>query len=114
MNRRSRGTAGEDMAAAYLRDRGCEILARNFRTRYAEIDIIALDREALIFAEVKYRKNSASGFPGEAVTPGKQHRIRTAALIFLQQGGFSPDQTEIRFDVIAILGNQIDWIRNAF
>lgn len=69
------GRLGEDIAANYLRKKGYAILARNFKARYGELDIIAVHNKTLIFIEVKTRKSSAFGTPEEAVTPWKLREV---------------------------------------
>ena len=94
---RERGMAGETVAAQYLLSIGYTILARNYRKRCGEIDIIAKDGEYVVFAEVKCRSGWST--PREAVTPEKQLRLqRTAELWIAEQGygGFC------RFDVLEV------------
>jgi putative endonuclease len=112
-NKRTLGSRYEDMAAAYLSANGLTILARNYRNRSGEIDIIAKDRDTYVFAEVKGRRSVRAGDPAEAVDRRKQAAIyRTAAWYRMKNN--LPDTTPCRFDVIAILGNEIRWIRDAF
>ena len=75
MNRRQTGTEYERRAEQYLREKGYEILERNFRCAYGEIDLIARQGSGLIFVEVKYRKNRRAGLPEEAVSLLKQQKI---------------------------------------
>ena len=82
--------------------------------KFAEIDIIAQDKDELTFVEVKYRKNTDNGDPLEAVTAYKQKRIYNAAKFFLKDKGYDIDNTFIRFDVIGVLDNEIKHIKNAF
>ena len=77
------GQLGEEMAALMLEEKGYEILQRNYRCRFGEIDIIAIRSNILVFAEVKTRSNSRFGEPAEAVTWSKQQKIRQTALHFL-------------------------------
>jgi len=116
LNRRRLGEDKEVLAAGWLRRQGMKILARNFRCRQGEIDLIALDEAggpALVFIEVKYRKNAACGHPEEAVDVRKQRVISKVALFYLARYRIPPD-TPLRFDVVAIEGERIRWIRNAF
>ena len=112
-NRRAIGTEYETLACEYLTRHGYQILCRNFRCRQGEIDIIARDRDYLVFIEVKYRRDEHEGDPAEAVDARKQQRIRKAALSYLYENQLSMD-TACRFDVVAILGQTIRLIRNAF
>ncbi len=112
LNKRSLGKKYEQMAAAYLQDKGYHILYHNFQCRLGEIDIIARHNAYLIFVEVKYRKRKDYGYPREAVNFKKQqHIIRTAAYYLLTHVGV---EVPCRFDVIEILEEQITHIEAAF
>ena len=113
MNKRSVGTKYEDMAAHYLQRNGVKIIARNFRSRQGEIDIVGYDGEYYIFFEVKYRKDQKSGAPAEAVDVRKQYRISRVADYFRVYRKLK-DTDNVRFDVISILGDEIKWYKNAF
>ena len=127
-NLRKTGKEMEDLAADYLSSRGVRILERNFRSREAEIDIIAREDRTLIFVEVKARKTGEkSGSGAEAVGAAKQKRICRCADYYMHEKGIDPYSTGIRFDVIAITipeekeGSSsgiedcsVRWIRNAF
>lgn len=112
-NKRRVGFLQEQRAAAYLRDCGYTILAMNYRCRVGEIDIIACEGEYLCFVEVKYRSKSRTGRPQEAVTIKKQHTICRVADYYRMRQGISPARS-MRFDVVAILGDEISLLRNAF
>lgn len=99
MNTTLRGRAGEAQAAEYLRNKGYVILAAGYHSRFGEIDLIAKKRKAVVFVEVKLRKNAAFSRAAEAVTPAKQQRLRQTALQWMAENG-EPD--EARFDVIEI------------
>ena len=113
-NSRTTGSGYESVAAEYLRDKGYIILHKNYRTRYSEIDLIAEDGEYLVFIEVKFRKNLKAGAPYEAVDWKKQQRIKNAALYYLQENHYVIDQTNIRFDVISVAGDEVTHYENAF
>lgn len=113
LNKRQIGSKYEAMAASYMQERGMKILRRNYYCRQGEIDLIAREEPYLLFVEVKYRKNLQSGYPAEAVTPLKQRRIIQAARYYLYEQHL-PEDTPVRFDVVAILGDSIQYIRNAF
>lgn len=113
MNRRKIGNEFETLAAAFLQKSGAVILARNYSCKFGEIDIIIQDDEALAFVEVKYRRYEDSGYPEEAVTPAKQRKIsRTADYYCLEHQ--IPEDTDCRFDVIAIDRGEIRYYKNAF
>ena len=111
------GKLGEDCAAKFLEAHGYEIVARNFRIRSAEIDIIARVDDVIIFVEVKTRSNTRHGLPAEAVTVRKQRKIIEAAGVFLQDENFA--DCACRFDVMEVfmrgeLVEAINHIENAF
>lgn len=112
-NKRTTGSCYETKAAAFLTGQGFELLEQNFYCRQGEIDIIAKDGRYLVFVEVKYRKDGMSGDPAEAVDERKQRRILHAARYYLLSHGY-PEDTACRFDVVAILGEEIRLYRDAF
>jgi putative endonuclease len=98
------GCAAEDAACRYLTGAGFAILARNFRSRDGEIDIVARKGALLVFAEVRSREDAEFGSPEETVGPGKRRRVVAAARHYLS--GTPPESwQEARFDVIAIEGS---------
>lgn len=111
-NQRQTGMLYERQAAEYLRNLGYEILDRNYRCRFGEIDIVAKDGRYVVFCEVKYRRDSRKGTPLEAVDPRKQHVIFRCARCYLyeRRSGDVP----CRFDVIGIEGEKVTHIKNAF
>lgn len=113
MNKRTIGTEKEALASSFLTEQGYHIIEKNFRCRAAEIDLIAWEGSVLSFIEVKYRSSSKCGDPLEAVNYRKQRRICEAALFYLAKKGIKAD-TQVRFDVVSILGNDISLIKNAF
>lgn len=109
------GRSGEDRASQFLAQQGFRILERNFRVSAGEIDLIALDRDTIVFVEVKTRTSDAYGAPELAVDPRKQARMTKAALAYL--AGRKLHQLPCRFDVVAITRTpeeRIELIRNAF
>ena len=106
------GAIGEQDAKEYLEDKGYKILERNFKDRFGEIDIIAKKKDCFVFVEVKARQTDKFGRPGEFVTIDKQTKIKKTALAWLQKKNLI--DADIRFDVIEILGDQINLIENAF
>ncbi|MCX4094129.1 YraN family protein [Nocardia sp. alder85J] len=95
------GAHGEELAARFLREAGMEIIERNWRCRYGELDLIVRDGEVTAFVEVKTRTGLGFGVPAEAVTFSKQQRIRRLALLWLnEQDG---PWLRIRFDVVSVL-----------
>lgn len=107
------GMEYERMAANYLQGKGYQILERNYRDRFGEIDIVAKDKTEFVFIEVKFRENLKKGDPAEAVNHWKQKRIRRTARYYLYNHHIGED-VPCRFDVVAILGEEIRLIKNAF
>ena len=99
-HRQNLGKAGEDLACRELARRGYAILARRYRTRLGEIDIVADDHGTLVFVEVKTRADDRCGSPAEAVTRRKQRRLARMAADYLarSRGRHRP----CRFDVVAV------------
>lgn len=95
------GARGEELAALHLVDNGMDVLDRNWRSRYGELDIVARDGETIVFVEVKTRSGIGYGTPAEAVTYPKQLRIRRLALAWLEHRK-SP-WVRMRFDVVGIV-----------
>ena len=97
------GAWGEALAAQYLQKKRYKIIATNYRTRFGEIDLIAANRNFLVFVEVKLRKSDKFASAFEYVDVHKQERLRTTAGIYLSQ---HPTDLQPRFDVIEIYAPQ--------
>jgi putative endonuclease len=114
---RDLGRLGEAAAARHLESLGWRILARSFRTRRGEVDLVGLDRNVLVFVEVKTRRSLACGRPAESVDAFKRARIAGAARAWLlRYGGADP---ACRFDVVEVLedpdgGLDLRHVRDAF
>jgi putative endonuclease len=113
MNKRLVGTEYESKAADFLKSKGYVILERNYRCRTGEIDIIAREGRTLCFVEVKYRSGRGCGSPLEAVDYHKQKKILGVARYYMMKKGL-PGDTDCRMDVVAIEGDEISVLRNAF
>ena len=97
------GEIGEDFAADYVRSLGWRILARNWRTRYGELDLIAADGDTLVIIEVKTRMSATYDDPVAAITPDKLRRMRRLAQQWLAaQPPDAPWWEVIRFDAISL------------
>ncbi|MFO7541901.1 MAG: YraN family protein [Thiobacillus sp.] len=106
------GQSAEARAEAFLTDRGLTPVARNWRCRFGEIDLIMQDGATRVFIEVRLRSRSDFGGAAASVTPAKQKKLLAAAHQYLAQLKTVPP---CRFDVVALTGNTTpDWIRNAF
>lgn len=113
INKRTVGSRYEEEAAAFLQEQGFQILEKNYRDRYGEIDIIAREGRYLVFVEVKYRSSLKNGYPEEAVDYRKQAKIRHAAQYYLYEKHVG-EGVPCRFDVVSIRGKEIRLIRDAF
>lgn len=111
MNTRKTGAFYEGAACDYLTRQGIVILERNFACRQGEVDIIARQKDCVIFLEVKYRRTNAFGDALLAVSFRKQKKICRCAEYYCMK---HPWVTHFRYDVIAINDTQIKWIQNAF
>lgn len=111
------GNWGEQVAAQFLELHGFDILNRNYRTPYGEIDLIAQKEDMIIFVEVKTRSGKEFGMPEDAVTPQKRAHLSQSVQYYWQQN----DEMKVdwRIDVISILKNrnqtqpEVTWFENA-
>jgi putative endonuclease len=94
------GRLGERLAGEHLERLGFEILARNHRTRFGELDLIAFDGRRIVFCEVKTRRGG--GRPFEALHPAKQRQVRKVAALWLIEEPDRPRATDLRFDAIGV------------
>jgi putative endonuclease len=102
--RRRLGQAGEDLALAHLERLGYDLVVRNHRTRWGEIDLVVHDGKVLVFVEVKTRRASVSGRgPWEALHERKQIQVRRMAAAFLAEVDERPRATELRFDAVGVV-----------
>ena len=110
------GKKGEDLALRFLKKNGYRIFERNYVCKMGEVDIIAKEKDTLVFIEVKTRTSTAFGPPQLAVNSAKQMQLSKVALYFLKEKGI--EDVKARFDVVAILlgpkGPEIELIRDAF
>jgi putative endonuclease len=94
------GRKGENLAAAYLRDLGWEIVERNYRTRLGEIDLICEDHGMIVFVEVKTRTSADVARPDQSVTQRKQAKIRRLVEDYLVKHNL--ESADVRFDVLGV------------
>lgn len=110
------GKKGEDIACKFLEKNGYQIMERNYRNRAGEIDIIAKDKDDIVFVEIKTKMSKDFAQPELSVNPSKQKKIVKTALTYLIGKGIKA--TGCRFDVIGITGEKeqrkIELIKNAF
>ncbi len=117
ITRKNLGKDGEELAVNFLKKRGYQILEKNYRCRLGEIDIVARDKEKIVFVEVKTRSSLAFGLPQEAVNYSKQLRLTRLALTYFSHHKLK--DISCRFDVVCILTEgrepkKIHLITNAF
>lgn len=116
--RRILGDRGERAAERFLSELGYRIVARQYRTRWGELDLIALDGDRIVFVEVKTRTSADAGRPEEAVTPAKQEHLSRAALAYLKR--YRLLEVPCRFDVLSLIWPEgrsepeIQHLQNAF
>ncbi len=112
------GDLGEDLAAKFLVRKGYEILAKKYRSKFGELDIVARDRGTLVFVEVRSRSRSEYGLPQETINNAKKERLRKAAIAFQSRYGLLDYNS--RFDCVAIVFGDngrvenIELIKDAF
>ena len=106
------GQQAEDKAARFLEKRGLLVLTRNFRCRGGDIDLICRDRNAVVFVEVRRRRNADYGGAGASITLTKQRRIILAAQHYLLANAKA--NGDCRFDCVLLDVDSIEWIRDAF
>lgn len=107
------GKRAEDLCAELVRRAGLQVLARNWRCRHGEIDLIARDGSTLVFAEVRLRRNARFGGAAESVTAAKRARLVAAARLYLA----GKPESDCRFDVLLLDrldGGRVQWVRDAF
>ena len=105
------GDGAEEQAARHLAEHGLAIVARNYRTRLGEIDLVAREGETLVFVEVRQRASAHFGGAAASIDHRKRARIESAARQFLSRLAQEPP---CRFDVVAVDDGHAEWIRGAF
>ena len=111
--RRALGARGEGLVADWYEQRGYRVIARNWRCRAGELDLIVARGRQVVFCEVKARTSDAFGLPAEAVTRTKQTRLRLLAATWLDTDAPWP-VAGLRFDVASVLAGVVDVIEGAF
>ena len=114
--RQALGSAGEALAAAWYEGQGYEVLARNWRRREGEVDLIVRQGRTVAFCEVKTRTDDTFGTGAEAVVVPKQRRLRRLATRWLSEltPASGRDLVQVRFDVAAVTGGVVEVIEDAF
>ena len=106
------GNAAEERAVSFLEEQGLSLCCRNYRTRRGELDIVMQDGETIVCVEVKYRKSRQFGQAVDFVTVKKLQRIQAAFAFYLLDNNRNPASTPLRIDVIAIDGDNLQWLKN--
>jgi putative endonuclease len=116
LHRQRLGARGEQLAADWYTAHGYTVVARNWRCREGELDLVVARDGELVFCEVKTRSSDRFGVPAEAVTPAKQRRLRVLAARYLAEGGDPPTvrRRGIRFDVASVMAGDVEVIEAAF
>ncbi len=110
---RDKGLAGEELARRYLKREGLKILDVNFHARMGEIDIIAREKDTIVFVEVKSAGGGAFGDPASWIPPRKQRRIIRASLVYARIRGL--ETAPVRFDIITVdPDRKVSHVRDAF
>ena len=108
--RQEQGKSWEEAAQAHLQEHGLTLVEANFRCKLGEIDLIMRDGTSLVFVEVRQRAAGSQVGAAASISPAKIRRLLRAAQVYLQR---YPRLPPCRFDVVAIDGRRIDWLRNA-
>ena len=109
---RNIGQAAEDRVLTYLQKAGLRLLARNFYTKYTELDLVMADKDVIVGVEVKYRSTSDYGRAIERVSQNKIRRLRRGLTEFLLRSGYNPNNTPQRLDVVSVDADKIEWLPN--
>ncbi len=107
------GQQAESAACQFLLQQGFQFIAKNYRSKQGEIDLIMQDKADLVFVEVRSRKHDHFGNALESITQRKQRNIIQTALMYLQQKKLL-DRIHCRFDIIGITQHHVEWIKDAF
>lgn len=106
------GYDAEQRAKYYLLENSLRFVEQNYKAKVGEIDLIMLDEKQLVFVEVKFRSTASRGSAAEQFTPKKRKRLERTINYYLLQKKLNPHHTNLRIDVVAIDGEQVNWIKN--
>lgn len=108
-----RGRHAENLAALFLQQQGLKLIARNYRCRFGEIDLIAREGKILVFVEVRMRASDRFGGAAASITAGKRRKLLRTARHYLAGAAHTP---ACRFDALLVNGadNSVHWLQNAF
>jgi putative endonuclease len=106
-----KGKDGEDRAERFLAEKGFEIVARNYRYKRSEIDLIVRKENWLVFVEVRMRNSTAFGHPEETISEAKQKKVMEGAAHYLEESKWMGN---VRYDIVAIMQQEIVHFEDAF
>jgi len=106
------GHNNEQLAKQYLLDNSLQFLEQNYKAKVGEIDLVMLDGQQLVFVEVKFRSTDSHGCAAEHFTLKKRRRLEKTINYYLLQKNLNTHHTNLRIDVVAIDGEQVNWIKN--
>lgn len=106
------GDEAEARAKAYLMSQGLEFISQNFSVKSGEIDLIFKELQQWVFVEVKFRAGNTHGHAAEMFTASKRAKLTRAIMCYLQSLDLNCHHTDMRIDLIAIDGDQLNWIKN--
>jgi putative endonuclease len=112
-NRSERGNQAELLACEHLQSSGLRLLESNYHCRMGEVDLIMLDKNCYVFVEVRMRSSAQFGGALASITPSKQRKVRISAQHYLQSKNLF-EKVPVRFDVVALNSQDIEWIQGAF
>lgn len=111
---RALGAIYEQRAQYFLEQHGLTLLSKNSQYRSGEIDLIMQDKSCVVFVEVRYRQHDYFGDAASTITLKKQQKLMATAARWLLEHYQTVEDVEYRFDVIAITGEQLQWLTNVF
>ncbi|MDR7345236.1 putative endonuclease [Pantoea alhagi] len=114
LNRQQQGARYEQIARRHLEQAGLVFVAANVRYRVGELDLIMRDGRQWVFVEVRYRRDARFGGAAVSVTWRKQQKLLRSAALWLAARNASFDTVDCRFDIVAITGQQLSWLPDAF
>lgn len=116
--RQQKGAQAEQLAQRFLEQHGLQLIAKNFRCKQGEVDLIMQDQDTVVFVEVRHRVRKDFGSAADSITVSKQAKVIKAATLFMMQKNWYQHKT-VRFDVVTLQGAliespQLNWIKQAF
>jgi len=113
LNKKQLGDIAEEKACAFLQAKGLNLVDRNYRSPFGEIDLIMQDKNEVVFIEVRSRAYNTYGTAIESINKAKQRKVLKSAMCYLQKRKWL-DKVNYRFDAVGCSPTNIEWIKNAF